>query len=62
MVPLSTLGLLKPIVVGDCSHYNNYASALVNGGAARVQFGKAVTARAAAGSGFRAISHSMTAH
>src|SRR5260370_7376723 len=35
MVPLSTLGLLKPIVGPETvPHYNNYASALVNGGAA----------------------------
>jgi hydrophobe/amphiphile efflux-1 (HAE1) family protein len=35
MVPLSTLGLLKPIVGPETvPHYNNYASALVNGGPA----------------------------
>ena len=35
MVPLSTLGLLKPIVGPETvPHYNNYASALINGGAA----------------------------
>jgi HAE1 family hydrophobic/amphiphilic exporter-1 len=32
MVPLSTLGTLKPIVGPETvSHYNNYASALING-------------------------------
>jgi len=35
MVPLSTLGSLKPIVGPETvPHYNNYASALINGGAA----------------------------
>ena len=35
MVPLSTLGTLKPIVGPETMpHYNNYASAKVNGGAA----------------------------
>jgi HAE1 family hydrophobic/amphiphilic exporter-1 len=35
MVPLSTLGDLKPIVGPETvSHYNNYATALINGGAA----------------------------
>ena len=35
MVPLSTLGNLKPIVGPETvPHYNNYASALINGGAA----------------------------
>jgi hydrophobe/amphiphile efflux-1 (HAE1) family protein len=35
MVPLSTLGTLKPIVGPETvPHYNNYASALINGGAA----------------------------
>jgi HAE1 family hydrophobic/amphiphilic exporter-1 len=35
MVPLSTLGTLKPIVGPETvPHYNNYASALVNGGPA----------------------------
>jgi hydrophobe/amphiphile efflux-1 (HAE1) family protein len=35
MVPLSTLGKLKPIVGPETvPHYNNYASALINGGAA----------------------------
>ena len=35
MVPLSTLGLLKPIVGPETvPHYNNYASALINGGPA----------------------------
>ena len=35
MVPLSTLGTLKPIVGPETvTHYNNYASALINGGAA----------------------------
>jgi hydrophobe/amphiphile efflux-1 (HAE1) family protein len=35
MVPLSTLGELKPIVGPETvPHYNNYASALINGGAA----------------------------
>ncbi|GGE22997.1 multidrug efflux RND transporter permease subunit [Aureimonas endophytica] len=35
MVPLSTLGSLKPIVEPETvPHYNNYASALINGGAA----------------------------
>jgi len=35
MVPLSTLGLLKPHRRSETvPHYNNYASALVNGGAA----------------------------
>jgi HAE1 family hydrophobic/amphiphilic exporter-1 len=52
MVPLSTLGLLKPIVGPETvPHYNNYASALVNGGAAPgYSSGQAVTAmeRAAA--------------
>jgi len=34
-VPLSTLGSLKPIVGPETvPHYNNYASALINGGAA----------------------------
>jgi multidrug efflux pump subunit AcrB len=51
-VPLSTLGLLKPIVGPETvPHYNNYASALVNGGAAPgYSSGQAVTAmeRAAA--------------
>ena len=32
MVPLSTLGTLKPIVGPETvPHYNNYASALING-------------------------------
>jgi hydrophobe/amphiphile efflux-1 (HAE1) family protein len=52
MVPLSTLGLLKPIVGPETvPHYNNYASALVNGGPAPgFSSGQAVTAmeRAAA--------------
>src|SRR5207248_1400458 len=52
MVPLSTLGLLKPIVGPETvPHYNNYASALVNGGPAPgYSSGQAVTAmeRAAA--------------
>src|SRR6202012_1348331 len=52
MVPLSTLGLLKPIVGPETvPHYNNYASALINGGAAPgYSSGQAVTAmeRAAA--------------
>jgi hydrophobe/amphiphile efflux-1 (HAE1) family protein len=35
MVPLSTLGTLKPTVGPETvPHYNNYASALINGGAA----------------------------
>jgi HAE1 family hydrophobic/amphiphilic exporter-1 len=35
MVPLSTLGRLRPIVGPETvPHYNNYASALINGGAA----------------------------
>ncbi|KQT55233.1 MULTISPECIES: efflux RND transporter permease subunit [unclassified Aureimonas] len=35
MVPLSTLGTLKPIVGPETvPHYNNYASALINGGPA----------------------------
>ncbi|MDQ0395624.1 efflux RND transporter permease subunit [Labrys monachus] len=35
MVPLSTLGTLKPIVGPETvPHYNNYGSALINGGAA----------------------------
>ncbi len=35
MVPLSTLGTLKAIVGPETvPHYNNYASALINGGAA----------------------------
>jgi hydrophobe/amphiphile efflux-1 (HAE1) family protein len=35
MVPLSTLGLLKPIVGPETvPHYNNYAAALINGGPA----------------------------
>jgi hydrophobe/amphiphile efflux-1 (HAE1) family protein len=35
MVPLSTLGSLKPIVGPETvPHYNNYGSALINGGAA----------------------------
>jgi multidrug efflux pump subunit AcrB len=35
MVPLSTLGKLSPIVGPETvPHYNNYASALINGGAA----------------------------
>ena len=35
MVPLSTLGTLKPIVGPETvPHYNNYASAKINGGAA----------------------------
>jgi HAE1 family hydrophobic/amphiphilic exporter-1 len=35
MVPLSTLGSLKPIAGPETvPHYNNYASALINGGAA----------------------------
>jgi HAE1 family hydrophobic/amphiphilic exporter-1 len=35
MVPLSTLGSLKPIVGPETvPHYNNYASALINGGPA----------------------------
>jgi HAE1 family hydrophobic/amphiphilic exporter-1 len=35
MVPLSTLGSLKPIVGPETvPHYNNYAAALINGGAA----------------------------
>lgn len=35
MVPLSTLGLLKPIVGPETvPHYNNYGSALINGGPA----------------------------
>src|SRR4029077_7231555 len=35
MVPLSTLGDLKPIVGPEAvSHYNNYATALINGGTA----------------------------
>ncbi len=35
MVPLSTLGILKPIVGPETvPHYNNYASALINGGPA----------------------------
>ena len=35
MVPLSTLGTLKPIVGPETvPHYNNYASALINGAAA----------------------------
>jgi HAE1 family hydrophobic/amphiphilic exporter-1 len=52
MVPLSTLGLLKPIVGPETvPHYNNYASALINGGPAPgYSSGQAVTAmeRAAA--------------
>ena len=35
MIPLSTLGTLKPIVGPETvTHYNNYPSALINGGAA----------------------------
>jgi HAE1 family hydrophobic/amphiphilic exporter-1 len=35
MVPLSTLGTLKPVVGPETvPHYNNYGSALINGGAA----------------------------
>ena len=35
MIPLSTLGTLKPIVGPETvPHYNNYASALINGGPA----------------------------
>ena len=52
MVPLSTLGSLKPIVGPETvPHYNNYATALINGGAAPgYSSGQAVTAmeRAAA--------------
>jgi hydrophobe/amphiphile efflux-1 (HAE1) family protein len=52
MVPLSTLGSLKPIVGPETvPHYNNYPSALINGGAAAgYSSGQAVAAmeRAAA--------------
>ena len=52
MVPLSTLGTLKPIVGPETvTHYNNYASALINGSAAHgYSSGQAVEAmqRAAA--------------
>jgi hydrophobe/amphiphile efflux-1 (HAE1) family protein len=52
MIPLSTLGSLKPIVGPETvPHYNNYGSALINGGpAAGYSSGQAVTAmeRAAA--------------
>ena len=52
MVPLSTLGTLKPIVGPETvPHYNNYASALINGGPAPgYSSGQAITAmeRAAA--------------
>jgi hydrophobe/amphiphile efflux-1 (HAE1) family protein len=52
MVPLSTLGHLQPIVGPETvPHYNNYGSALINGGAAAgFSSGQAVTAmeRAAA--------------
>lgn len=52
MVPLSTLGALKPIVGPETvTHYNNYASALINGAAAQgFSSGQAVQAmqRAAA--------------
>src|ERR1044072_4840389 len=35
MVPLNTLGTLRPVVGPETvPHYNNYASALINGGAA----------------------------
>jgi hydrophobe/amphiphile efflux-1 (HAE1) family protein len=46
MVPLSTLGGLQPIVGPETvPHYNNYASALINGGAAPgYSSGQAVTA------------------
>jgi HAE1 family hydrophobic/amphiphilic exporter-1 len=52
MVPLNTLGTLKPIVGPETvPHYNNYASALINGGpAAGYSTGQAIAAmeRAAA--------------
>jgi HAE1 family hydrophobic/amphiphilic exporter-1 len=52
MVPLSTLGTLKPIVGPETvPHYNNYESALINGGPARgYSTGQAIAAmeRAAA--------------
>jgi hydrophobe/amphiphile efflux-1 (HAE1) family protein len=52
MVPLSTLGSLKPIVGPETvPHYNNYTSALINGGPAPAySSGQAITAmeRAAA--------------
>ena len=52
MVPLSTLGTLKPIVGPETvPHYNNYQSALINGGPARgYSTGQAIAAmeRAAA--------------
>src|SRR5271156_2759508 len=47
MVPLSTLGKLRPIVGPETvPHYNNYGSALINGGAAPgYSSGQAVVAR-----------------
>lgn len=64
MVPLSTLGTLKPIVGPETvPHYNNYASALINGGPAPgYSTGQAIAAmeRAAAAALPRDFSYEWT--
>ncbi|MBS0269237.1 MAG: multidrug efflux RND transporter permease subunit [Proteobacteria bacterium] len=64
MVPLSTLGTLKPIVGPETvPHYNNYASALINGGPAPgYSTGQAIAAmeRAAATALSRDFSYEWT--
>ena len=66
MVPLSTLGKLEPVVGPETvPHYNNYASALINGGAAPgFTSGQAVAAmeRAAATALPRDFGYRMDGH